>query len=190
MTESIWIVFEGCYSDRHVSAVFTKEQSAKQYCNDTLGHNSGNYFDIEEWKPDEYQTAVEKIANGYKHFDIKIKRDGTVTSSEESTSLEHAEGERGWIFNTKISGPHYQIHHLGWPEVPDGFIRIRTWQKTLEGAVKVANEHRAALIASNRWRTGEEIKANPPKPGDLAMSGGYNCRTVAVPIETEDDGNI
>ena len=130
----IYIVTSGNYSDYSIRSVFSTEEKAQAYVN-VLEHYEVIDFSIEEHDVDE--EAFE-LRDGYEQYRVWMRRDGDASAI--------------------LVPPYKQEIGLRLHESPRGTFTLYgiVWAKSEQHAVKIANEQRSALIASNQWSTRED----------------------------------
>jgi hypothetical protein len=126
---NVYIVVQGSYSDFHIEAVFTDKVKAEWYLT-LLNNEYGGTQDaasLEEWEAD-----VLPEASWYK---ISMKKDGSLVEA--------------------VPVSHVARAVVGFKYTPDGHaLHMVTYVKTDDEkrAIKVANERRAQLIATYKWK--------------------------------------
>jgi len=142
----VYVLTKGEYSDYHIEGVFTDKSLADLYIN--------SHLDI---KTEEYETDVldEKIKKGYLYFSVLMDANGnTEEVLKDNPSYEdyyrdarqtRLHYKPGYNFVTSNKIPDYAEY------LPTGKWRFYIWAKTKEGAVKIANERRTALLLKGEW---------------------------------------
>ncbi len=124
----IYAVSRGCYSDYRVVALFSTESDAKLF----MERNPDRYDEWNDVEVYELDSHVEKLREGFSHFFVRMRRDGSATVEPSSTFIGYA--------------PHNAFD--GDPSRPESqSFNWHGWARDAEHAVKIANEHRLMLIA-------------------------------------------
>ena len=139
MSETIYVITDGDYSDYHICAVFDDMDLAEKYQN-TFGGD-----DIENW---ELNPVEQLLRDGVAIWRVEMTRDGDVDMSKfgdvcpvqkSQPDPDELYPQRKWVGGTG-PGP-----------VATWILRVETIAKSKEHAVKIANERRAQIIALDRW---------------------------------------
>jgi hypothetical protein len=132
--KTIYAVNAGSYSDYRIVALFTTVELAEEFM---AAVPDGDYNNIDEF--DLNPKTSDLIRRGYSIWRVLMLRDGTTEQvSRKDVGLDEVIG----------------IGHSMWRRsrinIPDCLVST-VWAKSAEGAVKIANEHRAQMIASGEW---------------------------------------
>jgi hypothetical protein len=134
-TKTIYVVTEGCYSDYSIRGVFDNKELAEEYASQINGQ-------VETYS---LNTADNMLERGYRHYVVHMHESGEVIDVRQYG----CKIQSCWHVSCNRSGNGYY----------DGNASFYVCSKSEEGAIKVANERRAQLIALNRWRKeGEEVR--------------------------------
>jgi hypothetical protein len=138
----VWVVEQGSYSDYHVVGVFSSEKNARQIV--ALLKESDCYDEptVAFW---EMNPGIRDINAGHKLWNVRMLRDGFVESAEGREVSSYNFGGNVWVWE-RSKAPAYQG-----TDTPDA-LDATVWAKSAKHAVKIANEHRARLIASGEWK--------------------------------------
>lgn len=124
----VFVAHQGEYSDRHVVGVFSTREKAAQY-------SGAEPFNIEEWIVDnEYE-----VPGNLQAFYIDMDRDGNTVRSFVGS------------YYGNLSEPHAYTKWDGTTYAPTGIWQFQLLARSMEHAVKIANEKRAQLIAGGLW---------------------------------------
>ena len=127
--DCVYIVTAGDYSDYRIEGVFTTKEKAQGYIDACIKRPA----DIEVWKLNEWTAKIEQ---GLKSYNVWIDEDGNVQRVELHSPQKNEFSQRlGYIYD-------------------QGDFETAIWAKTPEHAIKVANERRTIIIATNRWKKG------------------------------------
>jgi len=150
-----YVVTEGDYSDYHIVGVFTDEKKAELF--------AGAFY---ERRVEEYPLNPEApsyIQNGYKIFYVNMFENGELPQNPADFDVyEHGSDRYSWDLDTpnfiKHEYPHFhtgerwshgkdedKLHNGEW------VMGIDVLAKNKKHAIKIANEKRAQLIATNMW---------------------------------------
>ncbi len=143
MADTVWVVEQGEYSDYRVVGVFSSKENALQIVGAIRAGNSyGDDPSVAEWPLD---PAIYELRQGFKLFLIDMLRDGTTERLEEQQvgSYRIAGSVEMW---RRTKAPMYR----GKADKPD-ILQAIVWARDEQHALKIANEHRARLIASGEW---------------------------------------
>ena len=124
----IYAVSRGCYSDYRVVALFSTESDAKLFV-ERHPDQFNEWNDVEVYELD---SNVEKLREGFSHFFVQMRRDGSTIACRIDTSIRD---RAPTAFSGDPSRP--QTQWFNWY----GLARDTAH------AVKIANEHRLMLIA-------------------------------------------
>jgi len=132
MSNIIYVVTSGDYSDYHIDGVFDDPALAE------LIKNALNNARIEPW---ELNMMHSKITQGYKFFRVFMDTKGNTPE----VGLE------------KLCREAYNkdVRFLGFGNITHWIFYV--WAKDEKHAVKIANERRVQLIAFNQWDLPEPI---------------------------------
>ena len=132
----IWVVEQGEYSDYRVVGVFTSEQNAQTVA-DAIGCDAS----VAQWPLD---PAVAELNQGHKQFVVHMHRDGKVESCRkwDISSYNIAGSFTIW---ERSKAPAYRGQGL------DDLLQATVWASDKKHAVKITNEKRVQMIASNAW---------------------------------------
>ena len=138
----VYIVTNGEYSDYHIVNVFSDKGKAEKYVKAIYGIN--DEVCIEEYDVDKYPKQIDKKL---KHWWVEMLKNGEVDGCMVSDSHKYSDC-RYYILNN------FMTEHVD-------YLNVFCWAKDKQHAIKIANEKRAMLVASNLWRNGydsENIK--------------------------------
>lgn len=138
--KTIYAVNSGSYSDYRIVALFSTAERAREFM---AAVKDSDYNEIEEFELD--PNTADLIRRGYSPWLVHMLRDGTterVVRQEPEVYEVTNIGHRIW---RRTEAPAYKGKGI-----PDCLIST-VWAKSAEGAVKIANEHRAQMIASGEW---------------------------------------
>jgi hypothetical protein len=135
----VYVVTAGSYSDFGNIAVFSSEEKANKFMKEYPRYKGyDSYNNLEIYELDEPDNGEYK--KGKRIFEVKILKDGTVEGCK-----------------YKLYYPDKKLSINIW--IPDGLVNTSKQELLIceveadnpEGAVKIANERRAMLIASGEW---------------------------------------
>ena len=131
--DKVYVVTSGDYSDYDIRAIFTTKELAEKYKQSFIkkdGYRS--YFnDIEEYELDAYS---EELKNGYKRFNVIMRKDGNTISVEPNDNYFEQINKISFFNNN---------------------IYILVIAKDENHAIKIVNEKRTQIIAMNKWGQNE-----------------------------------
>ena len=136
----IWVIEQGSYSDYRVVGVFSSKVNA-EVVKGKLSVSFGEEPTIAEWTLD---PAVDEINAGLTVWLGAMLRDGTVEQCVpwEINGYDLNEDLRIW---ERASAPAYKGQGI------QDCLHGKVWAKDAEHAIKIFNEKRVQLIASNKW---------------------------------------
>lgn len=147
---TVWVVEQGEYSDYRVVGVFSSEANARRIAADAINTRAATDAysthmaegaTVAEWPLD---PAVEELRQGYSPYIVVMLEDGTIERiSRSDVSGYEVAGEVSMWRRTKAPA------YIG-RDIPDALMAT-IWAKDETHAIKIANEHRARLIASGEW---------------------------------------
>ena len=126
--KTVYIVTSGEYSDYGIDAVFSTKADAELYCKQP-GHSGSCCPGIEEWEMD---ALTKPLRAGYVNYFVRMAKNGD--------TIEH------W---TKPIGDALFDRDYGYDVRKNLIMEITA--KSLEHAVKIANETRTQILANNTW---------------------------------------
>lgn len=127
--KSVFIVFQGEYSDRHVVAACSTKKIAEKIISNVIGD------DIEEYEID----IAADISEDYLPFEVVMTKDGHATNVIEGI-IDSYEKEKCLRKEVFID--------------PDDNMVAFVFAKHRGHAVKIVNEFRSLVIANDQWKEG------------------------------------
>ncbi len=142
MADTVWVVEQGEYSDYRVVGVFSSKENAQSIVGAIKAGDHSDDLSIAEWP---MNPGVDELRKGFKQYLIDMRKDGTTERVEgwDLSGYELAGSVRMW---RRTQAPAYR----GNKDKPD-VLQAHIWARDEQHAVKIANEHRARLIASGEW---------------------------------------
>jgi hypothetical protein len=143
---TVWVVEQGEYSDYRVVGVFTSKAHAHVVADaiNAPHEDTGAYVaTVAEWPLD---PAVEELRQGFVPYFVLMLKDGTVERCTQQSvdGYDVAGSVRIW---RRAHAPAYVGKGIA------DALQAQVWAKDEQHAIKIANEHRARLIASGEWDT-------------------------------------
>ena len=140
---TIYAVSSGDYSDYRVVAVFSTRAKAGAFIA-AIPDSEWNEIEVYELDPD----TADLIKDGYALWRVLMLRDGTVESIEKSNLGRYCYSVTNCRFEIwrRSQAPAYRGKGI-----PDCLVGT-AMAKSAEHAIKIVNEKRTQLIASNRWK--------------------------------------
>lgn len=132
MSDQVWTVWIGEYSDRRLISVCTTEERAKLVASNVKGEYFNEEADIRNMPLDRYVSELEQ---GLKPYFVRMEYDG-------KSDIEELDLSDSCRINMM---PQLRLFRN------DEFIEGTIWSKEPRGAIKVMNEHRVHMIASGSW---------------------------------------
>ena len=149
MSQKIWVIEDGDYSDYKVVGVYSTRENAETALAAMAVTRTYNPPTIEEWKMD---PGIEEMYAGLSRISVSMKRDGSTIEVQHVTAIEES-------FEDFPGGP-YEPGRYAKDYVPgEKRIRYTVWARDEQHAVKIANEYRAQAIAAGEMST--EIRYFP-----------------------------
>jgi len=125
----IYVVTDGEYSDFHIEGVYESKELAEEV------HGVG--CDIGEWN---LNTDINERRQGLKRFNVMMLRDGSIHQV------------RDYWRNNREPLDHKPADYFQFDKkVTLSIADFEMWAKDETHAIKIANERRVQLIASNQW---------------------------------------
>ncbi len=141
MSNSIWVVEQGRYSDYRVVGVFSTEANARAVAS-LVGRDASTMQweqpTVSEWPLD---PGVSELAQGYTPFSVWMLRDGTVENCESAFEVYGLTTGEKWL--------------------EDDRLHTVVWAKDDTHAIKIANEIRTRMIAENEWPEPHDPEVSP-----------------------------
>ncbi len=128
MSETVWVVEQGEYSDYHIVGVFSSSANAQQIADAVNTTPYGDRATVAEWPLD---PLVTQLQQGLLFYRVDMQRNGTVDGVE----------LRG-MDERDLAGEF---------EVYGNVLYATAWAKDEQHAIKITNEHRTRLIATGEW---------------------------------------
>ena len=149
MSKKVYVVTQGDYSDYGIVAIYSSRKAAETHIekgNEHLGESYHDTLEIEEWTLNEFDPY------GKQWYRVVLKKNGDTYSCEPvgHKDMSYFAGSfisYASVWNRKGTG----VEGIG--------ICVYVSAKSLEGAVKIANEKRLKELALNHW--GIEVPDNP-----------------------------
>ena len=138
MSEEIYVVTQGCYSDYSVIAVFSTCEKAESFVRDYNERfsqgGSGVWGDEATVETRDLDPVIPEYLKLPQWF-FNMKRDGSLSDSP-------SQWECGCFGDPKVACALGNTRSSIW---------CRIYAETPEAAVKIANEHRLQMIANEEW---------------------------------------
>lgn len=136
MTDTIYIVTSGSYSDYKIHAVFLDKNAAAAYLaeHDPLGP----YNDVGCIEPWPIGPLV--APQGMKAFLVAMDTHGTIHAAYSDTDLIRL----AWLNETEVRA-----------NAEDTWFQTHMFARSREHAIKIANERRSILLGLERWTPGD-----------------------------------
>jgi hypothetical protein len=136
-----WVVEQGEYSDYRVVGVFSSEANARLIADAVNREQTYNPATVAEWPMD---PAVDDLNAGRTQWLVWMRRDGTVERCDPSAISGY-----GISGEVSIWRRHRAPAFIG-KNVED-CLQATIWATDGTHAIKIANEHRARLVATGEW---------------------------------------
>lgn len=136
----VWAIEEGAYSEYHIVGVFSTRENAERILAILNADRQVALAELVEWPLD---PCIEQLNAGLSQWRVIMLKDGSVEKTE------HFGGAYGISADFQVSMRSTWRH--GDNPKPDCIDPI-VWATDESHAVKIVNEHRAAMIASGEWR--------------------------------------
>jgi hypothetical protein len=145
---TIYVVTDGEYSDYHIVGVYSTLENAERMKKET------GSSDIEEYELDEF---VAQLREGLQPYSVTMERDGYATARESSPTgtIDLFLSWYGYMENGR--------------RMRKSVLTGKVWATSVQHAVKIANERRVFLIASNEWQGDEELFVRPACPAKISL---------------------
>lgn len=138
--KKIYAVNAGSYSDYRVVALFTTIELANEFM---AAVPDSDYNDLEEF--DLNPETADLIKRGYSLWQVRMLRNGDTEKVTRQDMSVYGVGDVGHRIWRRTQAPAYKGKGI-----PDCLVST-VWAKNENAAVKIANEHRAQMIASGEW---------------------------------------
>ena len=118
MSDKVWVVTQGCYSDYRICAIFDKEEDANTYRELISTSRYGGDAEVEEWDMGVEPAMLNRAREGYRIYRCHQETEGECEVSKESppSNCFIKQGKR-WDTDA--------IYYFGY-----------VWAKSEEGAIK------------------------------------------------------
>lgn len=148
----VYIVFDGCYSDTHVEAVFDNRQRAEAFAQTACGLDG----EVQEWEINEHRP----IPKNKGFFKVTMDIDGNSQVEKEDLVYYKTEETINGRYNYKV------FNRISDSTQKIKLLIMRVFAKDEKHAVKIVNEKRVQLIASGKF---EEFKEETEKLQDIII---------------------
>lgn len=138
--KKVYAVSSGSYSDYGIDAIFSTKEKAEEFMQFI---KNDDYNKIEEYEID--PPEVDRIKHGYSIWHIVMLQDGSVEKIEKKETDTYHVTNIGHFIWKRTEIPYWAEQGL-----PDA-LQSTVWAKTEKQAIKIVNEHRAQLIAMNKF---------------------------------------
>ena len=149
----VYVVTQGIYSDYHISAIFSEKEAAERFVHSKTAEGrwgprlvgqglslfsptAAEQAQLEEWHPEIRieEWALDNIDNQHTFYNVLMCKSGDVI-------------EVGGACYSPSCGmePWHQCTHK------EGIMTLGVWARDKEHAIKIANERRTMLVATERW---------------------------------------
>jgi hypothetical protein len=142
MSNSVWVIEQGSYSDYRVVGVYTSKENAEIVCDEINKSDSYEQATIAEWP---LNPGSSEINQGLSQWLVHMRRDGFVercnNRSLDSYDLSHKDyvWQKSKASAFRDSGAH------------DVLVSV-VFASDGKHAIKSANERRLQMIAMNKWK--------------------------------------
>lgn len=142
MSQSIFVIEQGEYSDYRVVGVFSSKKGAELVCRAINAGQNYREATVAEWPLD---PGVADLSAGRVPFKVWMLRDGTTERVEQSGVSSHdlAGSVELW---RRSSAPAYRRKGV------QDCLNCTVWATDEQHAVKIVNEKRVQMIANGEWR--------------------------------------
>ena len=152
MSATVYVVTEGSYSDYHIVCLWSTREKAQAYIDACKATNQWNDKTIEEYSidPQGHLLALDAVRTGLKRYNVHMWRDGTakwLAECYQAYTPEPAEPLRVRGEKAEWVGPGDDDYKY-WGRL---LLSGQVWARDEQHALKIANEHRAMLIATDQW---------------------------------------
>jgi hypothetical protein len=134
MEEKIYLVTSGSYSDYGVDAVFTTRDLAQSFI-DSFKEGSFEMMGIEEWDLNPFER---QIRDGFYPYFVRMTKGGECTEIRKSDSA--------YGFTNSYAEYRFDTRNA---------IYTHVFARDEAHAIKITNERRAQIIATNKWKGDE-----------------------------------
>lgn len=141
----VYVVTEGEYSSYHIVGVFSSQEKAEKFL-EFQRHSDYDEWEIEEYEIDIFEPQVKK---GLRFYHVVMDQDGNSRVELQNWPEHDSEyqGERNWLMDERDR----PLETFGRRNTGRALLRVYTFAKDEQHAVKIANEKRAQKIVSNEW---------------------------------------
>jgi len=140
--KKLYVVTRGEYSDYRVVAIFDDKKMAEWFATMVQQVN-----DIEEY---ELNPHAEAVREGFGFYRVEMGRNGDVLTATEDTI--------GWSYIPPPSVRAERWNHAEKKPAGELILIVFTFARDAKHAIKIANEQRAQIIASNNWTHGYTMR--------------------------------
>jgi hypothetical protein len=137
--KAVYLVSRGSYSDYRVVAVFSSRKRAQDFI-DLVADEEWNEIEKYELDP----PTVDLVRKGYRYFQVEMLRDGSVLEVSAVPLTAYAIED---CPSTEKVSDFYFI-----PGSDGEALAALVWAKDERHAVKIVNDKRAQMIATNKWK--------------------------------------
>lgn len=155
MSQKIFIVTEGEYSDYHIEAIFSTKEAAEEYrqtyCSEYGEPGGGS---VEEWEVDD-PLIYNGFPAGLAAWSVNMKENGDVDyahlDGKPDADERPAYGTPYFFRDTFPSPAGLKCYIYHGPTFGAWYLSMSVLARNKEHAIKIVNEKRTQLIAMNQW---------------------------------------
>lgn len=136
---TVWVIERGSYSDYRVSGVYSSKENAAAIAAE-INKKAYDKAEVAEWPLD---PGLDALNQGLKLFRVRMDRAGALKKIGLSPAVELLQ------FDPRSAGAWHIYPWQGSQKSP--YLEVDVFARDKKHAVKIANERRLHLIASNEW---------------------------------------
>ena len=141
----VYIVFQGIYSDRGTSGVYSSEQDARNHIENHRDRKAdGSPDDYDDWDIEEWEVGGECILKNRSMWCVDIAKNGTTLY----VGREPNDTEKSYEFSKQ-----WNMETMRFDVIEKMICYVEAEDE--KHAVKIANEKRVQLIAEDKWNVND-----------------------------------
>lgn len=141
MSDTVFVIEQGSYSDYRVVGVYTTRRAAEMVCTAINANETWEKAEVSEWP---LNPAADALNAGQSQHRVLMRRDGTVEECKRQDIRTYELTGECHIWR-RSTAPAYR--GKGVPDV----LQATVWAEDVPHAIKIVNERRGQMIAMGEW---------------------------------------
>lgn len=141
MSETVFVIEQGSYSDYRVVGVYTTREAADMVCAAINAEETWEKAEVAEWP---LNPAAGELNAGRSMHRVVMRRDGTVEECrKQDITAYNISGS--WSIWRRSTAPAYRGRGI------QDALTAMVWADDSQHAIKIVNERRGQMIAMGEW---------------------------------------